>query len=51
MENLRLPLEEGDTVVASFPYRDTIFVISHFGHIWQFVVEDLNDLPAFRRIS
>ena len=51
MTDLQLPLKEGDTVIASFPYRDTIYIISRFGHIWQFVVEDLNNLPAFRRVS
>ena len=50
MENLRLPLEKDDVVIASFPYRDTIFIISRYGHIWQLLVSDLNDLPIFRRV-
>ena len=50
MDTLQLPLKDGDTIVAAFPYRDEIFVISRYGKTWQLVVSEINGMPEIRRV-
>ena len=35
-----LPLKPGDRVIASFPFRDQVLVITQWGHVWQIKVEE-----------
>ena len=35
-----LQLKPGDRVIAAFPFRDQVFVVTHWGKVFQILVEE-----------
>ncbi len=50
MTKLRVPLDPDDRVVAAFPLRDQIFIITAEGRIWQLAYSETDGLPEFKNV-
>ncbi len=53
MAKLRVPLDPDDRVVAAFPLRDHIFIITAEGRIWPlaFAYSETDGLPEFKNVG
>ncbi len=49
MAKLQVPLNPNDRVVAAFPLRDDIFIITAEGRIWQLAYSETDGLPEFKQ--
>ena len=43
---LELPLKDGDTVVASFTWRDSVFVVSQHGKVFLLKIDERDGWPT-----
>ena len=47
---MQIPLSSGDRVVASFPWRDCIIVVTEFGKIFRVVWNTERDYPEIHAL-
>lgn len=44
---MQIPLQPGDYVVAAFPFRDQVFIITRHGDVFHMLISDVDGLPTF----
>jgi len=45
---LQLPLGNVDRIVAAFPFRDNVFVVTEAGLVFQLTIDEKDGLPVIR---
>lgn len=48
---LQVPLGPADYVVAAFPFRDQVFIITRYGQVFRMLISEIDGLPTFSMLE
>ena len=44
---MKIPLHPGDYVIAAFPFKNQVFIVTKYGSIFRMRISEIDGLPIF----